>query len=77
MIEISYYVFLIIYGLGLAIFVIFSLFNLYHLFVYGFLSYASFLATFLFLAGTVVVLFLTYQIGSQIDWTQMFTLRLF
>ncbi|OGY41441.1 MAG: hypothetical protein A2Y82_00810 [Candidatus Buchananbacteria bacterium RBG_13_36_9] len=70
MIEISYSVFLIIYGLGLACFTIYAIFNLYHLFAFGFLNFISFLATFLFLAGTIIILFLTYQIGSQIDWTQ-------
>jgi hypothetical protein len=72
MLEISYSVFLIIYGLGLLCFIIYAFFNLYHLFVYGFLSFAGFLATFLFFAGTIIILFLTYQIGSQIDWTQTF-----
>jgi len=77
MIEISYLVFLIIYGVLLAIFAVLAIADLYHLFAYGFLSFASFLATFLFLAGIILILFITYQIGSQIDWTQTFTIKIF
>lgn len=70
MIEISLYVLLIIYAIALAGFLIFAIFNLYHLFNYGFLSFTSFFVTFLFLAGVVLILFITYQFGSQIDWSQ-------
>ncbi|MCX6744358.1 MAG: hypothetical protein NTX82_02430 [Candidatus Parcubacteria bacterium] len=73
MIEISLYVLLIIYAIALAGFFIFAIFNLYHLFNYGFLSFTSFFVTFLFLAGVVLILFITYQFGSQIDWSQTIT----
>jgi len=74
MVEISLYVFLIIYAVMLLIFVIFALFNIYTLLVYGFLSFGSFFMTFIFLAGTILVLFISYQIGLQIDWSQTFIL---
>ncbi|MCX6743204.1 MAG: hypothetical protein NT116_03125 [Candidatus Parcubacteria bacterium] len=72
MLEISLSIFLIIYGLAIIIFVIMALVNLFHLFAYGFLSFTSFLATFLFLAAAVLILFITYKFGLQIDWSQTF-----
>jgi len=72
MIEISLYVYLILYGILVGIFVIYAFVNLYHLFVYGFLSYLSFLMTFLFLAISILILFITYKYGLQIDWSQTF-----
>jgi len=72
MIEVSLYVFLIIYGILLAIFAIMALVNLFHLFAYGFLSFTSFFMTFIFFAGVVLVLFITYKLGLQIDWSQTF-----
>lgn len=74
MIEISLSAYLIIYGVLIAIFVAMAVVNLFHLFAYGFLSYLSFLMTFLFLAGTVLILFITYKLGLQIDWNQTFIL---
>jgi hypothetical protein len=49
-----------------------ALVNLFHLFAYGFLSYLSFLMTFILLAGTILILFITYQLGLQINWSQTF-----
>jgi hypothetical protein len=70
MIEISLYTLLIVYGLVVASFIVFAIFNLYHLFSFGFLSFLSFFMTFLFLAGTILILFITYVFASQIDWSQ-------
>lgn len=70
MIEISLYVLLIAYGLIVAAFIVFALFNLYHLFNFGFLSFLSFFMTFIFLGSTVLILFITYALASQIDWSQ-------
>jgi len=74
MLEISLSVFLIIYGLAIVIFLVMALVNLFHLFAYGFLSFTSFLATFLFLAASVLIIFITYKYGMQIDWSQTFIL---
>jgi hypothetical protein len=70
MIEISLYVLLIVYGLIIAAFIVFALFNLYHLFSFGFLSFLSFFMTFLFLAGVILILFITYTLAAPIDWSQ-------
>jgi hypothetical protein len=70
MIEISFYVLLIIYCLVVASFIVFAIFNLYHLFNFGFLSFLSFLMTFIFLAGAILILFITYTLAVPIDWSQ-------
>jgi hypothetical protein len=70
MIEISLYVLLIAYGLVVAAFIVFAIFNLYHLFSFGFLSFLSFGMTFIFLAGAILILFITYKFAVQIDWSQ-------
>lgn len=72
MIQVSLSILLVFYAAILAAFVIFALFNLYHLFAYGFLSFLSFFTTFMFLAATVLILFITYAFAVQIDWTQTF-----
>lgn len=69
MIEFSLYVLLIAYGLIVVAFIIFAIFNLYHLFSFGFLSFLSYFMTFVFLGGTVLILFITYVLASQIDWS--------
>jgi hypothetical protein len=72
MLEISISTFLVIYGLAILLYVIFALVNLYHLFRFGFISFTSFLATFLFLGASVLILFITYKLGLAIDWNQTF-----
>jgi hypothetical protein len=74
MVEISLYIFLIIYGVALVLFVIFALVNLYHLFYFGFLSFESFFITFIFLAATVLIIFITYKLGMAINWSQTFVI---
>ena len=72
MFEVSISVYLILYGIMVAIFVIFAIINLYHLFAFGFLSFQSFFMTFIFLGGTVLILFVTYKWGLKLDWSQTF-----
>ena len=74
MIEISLSILLIIYGIFVLLFFLFALANLYHLFAFGFLNFESYFVTFIFLAGTVLILFITYALASQIDWTVTFTI---
>jgi len=74
MIEFSLTVFLVIYGLGVVLFFIFAIINMLHLFYYGFLNFESYFVTFLFLAATILVLFITYKLGIAIDWNQTFTI---
>ena len=74
MIEISFSLFLVIYGILVLCFLIFALVKLYHIFAFGFLGFESFFVTFLFIAGTILVLFITYKLGMEIDWAQTFIL---
>jgi len=72
MFEISLSVFLIAYGIFIALFLIFAIINLYHMFTWGFLNFESFFMTFILVAGTVLILFITYELAKEIDWTQTF-----
>ncbi len=72
MIEISLSVLLIGYGIFAVVFLVFAIINLYHMFNYGFLNFESFLMTFIFIAGTVLIFFITYELARQIDWIQTF-----
>lgn len=74
MIEISFSVILIVYGFFVLCFLIFALVNLYHVLAFGFLGFESFFITFIFIAGTILVLFITYKLGMDIDWSQTFIL---
>lgn len=71
-ITISLSALLIVYGIFLLFFVIFAFVNLYHLIAYGFLSFESYFMTFIFLAGTILILFITYKYGIEINWDKTF-----
>jgi hypothetical protein len=70
MIEISLLLLLYVYGFFVLLYIIFALINIYHLLVFGFLSFESFFMTFLLIAGTILILFITYKLGIAIDWNQ-------
>ena len=74
MLELSLWGLLIVYAVFIIIFLNFAIINLYHMLAYGFLSFESFFMTFLFLAGVILVLFITYKLGLEIDWQQSFTI---
>lgn len=61
------------YYLFLAIFAIMALIDIYHLVRFSSISFGSFLATFIFLGGTVYILFWTFVILSPIDFQQIVT----
>lgn len=67
--ELSLTILLIPYGIALIIFAVFSFFALYHMTKYGFMSFYSFFMTFIFLAGITMVLYLTFALGAQLDWS--------
>ncbi|OGL78726.1 hypothetical protein A3F28_02540 [Candidatus Uhrbacteria bacterium RIFCSPHIGHO2_12_FULL_57_11] len=60
---------LIPYGLLLAIFAIFSIVSLLHLVRYGSRTFFSFFVTFIYLAGTVLLLYSTATLLADTDWT--------
>lgn len=61
---------LIVYGVILFIFVLFTLLNIVHILRYGFWNFPSalFVLTYLFL--TAVLLLWTYQVLIEVDWFQ-------
>jgi len=70
MIEISLLLLLYVYGFFVLLYIVFALINIYHLIVFGFLSFESFFMTFLLIAGSILILFITYKLGLAIDWSQ-------
>lgn len=68
MIPIAY--FLIPYGLFLFIFLFFSFVNLYNLIKFGTTNFTAFLATFIFLAGSALLLYTSYNYIIAIDWSR-------
>jgi len=63
-------IFLIAYYIFLAIFVLFALFAIYHLARFVPPSSIAFFTTYIFLAGAVLVIFLSWQALQGVDWTQ-------
>lgn len=70
MITAPLYILLIIYAIFLIIFAFFSIFAVYHLIKFGFRTLGNFMMIFIFLGVCVIVLFLSWEAISQIDWTQ-------
>jgi len=74
--EITYSVILYIY-LGLvALFIIFSFFDLYHVVRFGFLNSTTVGMTFVFIAGSAILLFISYTYLRDIDWSQKIIIEL-
>lgn len=69
MISIPPYFLLIPYGVVLAVFAFFALANVVSLAKYGARNWVGFLATFVFVCGTAVIGFFTWQALSAVDWT--------
>ena len=59
---------LVPYGMVALVFAVVALLNIYHLIHYSATTKASFAFTFVFLAGTAVIAFLTWQAVGGIDW---------
>ncbi|MEI6597259.1 MAG: hypothetical protein WCL13_03595 [bacterium] len=61
--------FLILYLLFVFVWLIFSLVALYHILRYGQINFTTFITTFVYIIGLAVILFLSYEYLSQIDWS--------
>ncbi|MFH0956112.1 MAG: hypothetical protein V1801_02790 [Candidatus Falkowbacteria bacterium] len=61
--------FLFLYLLFVFVWLIFSLIALFHMIRYGQINFTTFLTTFAYLVGSAMILFLSYQYLSQIDWS--------
>jgi hypothetical protein len=51
---------------------LYALSSLFHLLKFGFFSPTSVFMTFVLMAGTALILFISYQYLSAIDWRQEF-----
>lgn len=66
--SISYSIFLMIYGLVMLMLLFFAASSLYHLMKYGFLSPIGIFMTFLLIAGTATILFISFSELRVFDW---------
>lgn len=62
-------IFLIPYTLFLVVWCALSAFAIYHLVKFGIQNFTTFLATFLYIAASAIVLFISFTTIVQIDWT--------
>ncbi|KKQ26930.1 MAG: hypothetical protein US42_C0018G0004 [Candidatus Magasanikbacteria bacterium GW2011_GWC2_37_14] len=69
-ITIPLYVILFIYLAFLAVFLIFSLLNFYHIVVTGSFAMASFIMSFFIFSLTILTLYFTYQLLIDVNWQQ-------
>ncbi|MFA6306724.1 MAG: hypothetical protein WCV70_04210 [Patescibacteria group bacterium] len=61
--------FLFLYLLFVFVWLIFSLIALFHMIKYGQINFTTFFITFTYIAGSIIILYLSYQYLSQIDWS--------
>lgn len=61
-------IFLYIYFAFLAVWLIFSLIAIYHMIKFGFVSFTTFFAVFVFIGVSVFLLAQSYNFLSPIDW---------
>jgi len=62
------YLLLFIYFLFLILWSFFSLVALYHMLKFGFKNFTTFFTTFIYLVISVLILMISYNYLSQIDW---------
>ncbi len=72
--TIPYSTFLIVYLLVIVVILFFAIASLYHLLKYGFLSPTAVFMTFLLIAGTAFILFISYSVLSEMNWQQELTI---
>lgn len=72
--ELPLFVILIIYLFLTAVCLFFAFFNIYHVIRFGVLNFTTVLVSFLFLAGIVVICFLSYQNLQLINWQESITI---
>lgn len=75
-IAVPLYTFLFLYLLFLTVFFAFIAANIYHVVLSASFTFASFLVTFFIFAGSVIVLFWTWDLiaSVQIDWQEQVTI---
>ena len=61
-------IFLIIYLVLLGVCLIFALWTIYHVVRFGTLNFRTVLTSFIFVAGIIIILFLSYQNLKEVNW---------
>ncbi|MFH1112030.1 MAG: hypothetical protein V1712_03085 [Patescibacteria group bacterium] len=72
--AIPYLVFLVVYLIAITVILFFAFASLYHLLKYGFFSPAAVFMTFLLIAGTAFILFVSYRSLVGVDWYEALTI---
>ncbi|MFC1597962.1 hypothetical protein ACFL2M_00315 [Patescibacteria group bacterium] len=72
--EIPFYILLILYLVGIAVFLLLTFFSMYHLFKFGLFDFTGKLHAFLFAGFTVVVIALTVLLLFETPWFDSFNL---
>lgn len=67
---------LIPYLIAVAGFLIFAILNVFHLITYGATTRTSFIFTFVFLAGTVLIAYASWWALNDINWSSSITINL-
>ncbi len=68
--EITLSLFLYLYLAFLALWACFAFFNFYHVIRFSFWGFTAFFSTFLFIAASVIVLFISFEYFRAVDWQQ-------
>ena len=66
--AIPYFIFLIIYLVGILVYFFFAFFNIYHIIRFGFFDFSGKLNTFLYFGVVIGILAITFLLISNIDW---------
>lgn len=72
--NIPFYTLLIIYLIGLLIFLVGTFFNVWHLVKFGFFDFTGKLNAIVFLIFTVIIIVLTFLLLQDVPWFDSFNL---
>jgi hypothetical protein len=75
--PIPFIAFLGLYLIAVFIVLLFGISSLYHLLRFGFFSPTSITMTFIMLAGTALLMFISYRLLIVFDWSQSFDVWVF
>lgn len=62
------YSILFLYVLFLVVWLFFSMVGVYHMIKFGWKNFYTFIATFFYIAGSIILLVVSYNFIIQIDW---------
>lgn len=72
--NIPFYVLLIIYLVGLLVFLLWTFFNVWHLIKFGFFDFTGKLNAIVFLLFTIIIIGLTFLMLQEVPWLDSFNL---